>query len=74
MKEGLDCKHKHPTYVGVLMNLWLILFSICSTTRRIFLGWFKEVRTKKSYARGVQGGICRPNTFFFQSRSLSFSL
>jgi hypothetical protein len=48
-------------------------FPICSAIKRIFLGWVKEVRTKKSYVCGAQGGICRVNTFF-QSRSLLFSL
>jgi hypothetical protein len=38
-------------YVGVLISLWLFLFHlrvVCSTTKRIFLGWVKEVRTTKS--------------------------
>jgi hypothetical protein len=38
-------------YVGVLISLCLFLFPIfpiCSTTKRIFLGWVKEVRTRKS--------------------------
>jgi hypothetical protein len=26
----------------------ILAFPICSTTKRIFLGWVKEVRTKKS--------------------------
>jgi hypothetical protein len=46
-------------------------FPICSTTRRIFLGWVKEVRTTKSYVCGDQGEYV--NTFF-HSRSLLFSL
>jgi hypothetical protein len=36
------------SYVGVLINLWLFLFPICSTSKIIFLGWDKEVRTTKS--------------------------
>jgi hypothetical protein len=32
-------------------------FLICSTTKRIFLGWVKEVRTTKSFVCGAQGGI-----------------
>jgi hypothetical protein len=36
-------------------------FSICSTTKIIFLGWVKEVRTTKSQVCGAQGGICRLN-------------
>jgi hypothetical protein len=35
-------------YVGVLISLWLFLFPICSTTKRIFLGWVKQGRTTKS--------------------------
>jgi hypothetical protein len=35
-------------YVRVLISPWLFLFPICSTTKRIFLGWVKEVITKKS--------------------------
>jgi hypothetical protein len=35
-------------YAGVLTNLWLFLFPISSKTKRIFLGWVKEVRTTKS--------------------------
>jgi hypothetical protein len=31
-------------------------FPICSTTKRIFLGWVKEVRTTKSKVCGAQGG------------------
>jgi hypothetical protein len=30
-------------------------FLICSTTKRIFLGWVKEVRTTKSQMCGAQG-------------------
>jgi hypothetical protein len=60
-------------YEGVLISLWLFLFPICSTTKRIFLGWGKEVRTTKSYVCGAQGWICRVN-IFFQSRSLFFFL
>jgi hypothetical protein len=48
-------------------------FLICSTTKRIFLGWVKEVRTTKSLVCGAQGGICRVNAFL-QSGSLSLSL
>jgi hypothetical protein len=39
------------TYVAVFISLRFFLFSyfpICSTTKRIFLGWVKEVRTTKS--------------------------
>jgi hypothetical protein len=35
-------------YVRVLISLWFFLIPICSTTKRIFLGWVKEVRTTKS--------------------------
>jgi hypothetical protein len=38
-------------YVGVLVSLWLFLFHlwvVCSTTKIIYLGWVKEVRTMKS--------------------------
>jgi hypothetical protein len=35
-------------YVGVLISLWFFLFPVCITTKRIFLGWVKEVRTTKS--------------------------
>jgi hypothetical protein len=38
-------------------------FPVCSTTKRIFLGWVKDVRTMKPYVCGAQGGICRVNTF-----------
>jgi hypothetical protein len=31
-------------------------FPVCSTTKRIFLGWVKEVRTKKSEVCGAQAG------------------
>jgi hypothetical protein len=34
------------TYVGVAFPI--SYFPICSTTKRIFLGWVKEVRTTKS--------------------------
>jgi hypothetical protein len=47
-----------------------LAFPIFSTTKRIFLGWVKEVRT---IVCGAQGGICRVNTFF-QSCSSLFSL
>jgi hypothetical protein len=30
-------------------------FPICSTTKRIFLGWVKEVRTTKSWVCGALG-------------------
>jgi hypothetical protein len=30
-------------------------FPICSTTKRIFLGWVKEVRTMKYKVCGAQG-------------------
>jgi hypothetical protein len=49
-----------------------LAFLLFSTTKRIFLGWVKEIRTTKSLVCGAQGGICRVNKFF-QSRSL-FSL
>jgi hypothetical protein len=32
-------------------------FPLVSTTKRIFLGWVKEVRTTKSKVCGAQGGI-----------------
>jgi hypothetical protein len=48
-------------------------FPICNTSKVIFLGWVKEVRTTKSQVCKAQGGICRENTFF-QSCSLWFSL
>jgi hypothetical protein len=35
-------------HVGMLISLWLFLFPVCSTTKRIFFGWVKEVRTTKS--------------------------
>jgi hypothetical protein len=35
-------------YLGLLIILWLFLFPICSTTKIIFLGCVKEVRTTKS--------------------------
>jgi hypothetical protein len=35
-------------YVRALISLWLFLFPVCSTTKRIFLGWVQEVRTTKS--------------------------
>jgi hypothetical protein len=41
-----------------------LAFPICSTIKRTFLGWVKEVRRTKSYMCGAQGGICRVNTFF----------
>jgi hypothetical protein len=34
-------------------------FPICSTTKRIFLGWLKEVRNTKSQVCGAQGRICK---------------
>jgi hypothetical protein len=34
-------------YVRELISLWLFLFPISSATKRIFLGWVKEVRTTK---------------------------
>jgi hypothetical protein len=40
----------HLYYVGVLISFWLFLiriFLIYSTTKIIFLGWVKEVRTTK---------------------------
>jgi hypothetical protein len=38
------------TYVEVLLNLWLFLFPICSTTKIIFFGGggVKEIRTTKN--------------------------
>jgi hypothetical protein len=35
------------TYVGVLISLRLFLFSYLQPTKRIYLGWVKEVRTTK---------------------------
>jgi hypothetical protein len=64
---------KNNCYVGVLISLWFFLFPTCSTTKRIFLGWVKEVRTTKPKLCGAQGGICRVN-IFFESRSVLFSL
>jgi hypothetical protein len=49
-----------------------LTFPICSTTKRIFLGKDKEVRTTKSYKRVELRGEY-VNTFF-QSRSSLFSL
>jgi hypothetical protein len=46
-------------YIGVLISLWLFLFLICSTIKRAFLGWVKDVRTTKSKVCGAQGGICK---------------
>jgi hypothetical protein len=60
MKCAVEMGSDAMIYVGVLIKS----FSICSTTKRIFLGWFKEVRTTKSQVCGAQGGICRVNTFF----------
>jgi hypothetical protein len=34
-------------YVGVLISLWLFIFSYLQHNKRIFLGWVKEVRTTK---------------------------
>jgi hypothetical protein len=52
------------------------IFIFAAKPKECFLGWVKEVRTTKSCVCvcGAQGGICRVNTFFFQSRSLLFSL
>jgi hypothetical protein len=36
-----------------------LAFPICSTTKRILLGWVKEVGTTKSQLCGAQGGICK---------------
>jgi hypothetical protein len=37
------------------LALVIACFPICSTTKRIFLGCVKEVRTTKSYLCGAQG-------------------
>jgi hypothetical protein len=34
-------------------------YLICSTTKRIFLGWVREVTITKSEVCGAQGGICK---------------
>jgi hypothetical protein len=44
-------------YVGVLISLWLFLFPIFSTIKRIVLGWVKEVINVWSSGEYV-------NTFF----------
>jgi hypothetical protein len=43
-------------YIGVLISLWLFLFPICSTTKRIFVGWDKEVRTNEVISVWSSGG------------------
>jgi hypothetical protein len=47
-------------------------FLICSTTKRNFLKWVKEVRTTKSYVCGAQGGIYCIYIFFFNSVVVRF--
>jgi hypothetical protein len=47
-------------------------FPICSTTKIIFLGWVKEVRTMKSYVCGAQVEICRVKIFFFNPVACCF--
>jgi hypothetical protein len=68
--------HKLHNYVGVLISLWLSLFHLLvvgSTTKRIFLGLVKQVRTTKSQVCGVRGRGEYVNTFF-QPRSMLISL
>jgi hypothetical protein len=60
--------HRHEIHRGADKSL---AFPVCNTTKRIFLGWVKEVRTTKSSVCGAQGEYV--NTFF-QSRSFWFSL
>jgi hypothetical protein len=45
-------------------------FLVSSATKRIFLGWVKEVR-KKIISLWNSGGICRVNTFFQSHRLFS---
>jgi hypothetical protein len=45
-------------YVRGLISLWLFLFAtflFAAQTKRIFLGWVKEIRTMKSYVCAAQG-------------------
>jgi hypothetical protein len=40
-----------------------LTFPICNTTKRMFLGWVKEVRTMRSWVCAAQGEMCKD--FFF---------
>jgi hypothetical protein len=46
-RYGPSMQRMFFVYVRVLISLWRFLFPICSTSKRIFLGWVKEVRTTK---------------------------
>jgi hypothetical protein len=58
--------YRYPEFVGVIrwgthksLDFPVSYFPICSTTKRFFLGWVKEVRTTKSLVYGAQGGILK---------------
>jgi hypothetical protein len=52
IRRGVD------TYLAFPISYFLF-----TAQQNNFIGWIKEDRITKSYIGGVQGGICRVNTF-----------